>query len=202
MLEKHLPAVAVVAVAVCGLATAALAQQAKPPAPSEQRALAGSPDYRVGPEDVLEISVWRDDALKKEVLVRPDGGLSYPLVGEVHAAGKTVAEIRDEIAKGLERFLTEPVVSVSIVKIGSQKVFVLGKVAKPGPYPVGQYVDVLQALSLAGGLAQFADANEIRIMRRQGDRQVVMPFEYERVIRGVKLEQNIQLRSGDVVVVP
>ena len=88
--------------------------------------------YRVGPEDVLEISVWREDALKKEALVRPDGGISYPLIGEVQAAGKTVLEIREEIAKRLEKFIPDPVVSVAILKIGSQRVYVIGKVNKPG----------------------------------------------------------------------
>jgi polysaccharide export outer membrane protein len=166
---------------------------------------AAEPDqssYRVGPEDVLEISVWREDALKKEVLVRPDGGLSYPLIGEVQAAGKTVNEIRAEIAKRLEKFIPEPAVSVSLLKVGSQRVYVLGKVTKPGEFAVGRYVDVLQALSMAGGLTQFAESNEIRVMRREGERQIVLPFEYARVIRGQKLEQNIQLRGGDVVVVP
>jgi polysaccharide export outer membrane protein len=158
--------------------------------------------YRVGPEDVLEISVWREDALKKEVLVRPDGGLSYPLIGEVQAAGKTVNEIRSEIARRLEKFIPDPAVSVTILKVGSQRVYVIGKVNKPGDFPIGRYVDVLQALSMAGGLTQFADSNEIRVMRREGERQIVLPFEYGRVTRGQKLEQNIQLRGGDVVVVP
>ncbi len=158
--------------------------------------------YRVGPEDVLEISVWREDTLKKQVLVRPDGGISYPLIGEVQAAGKTVLEIRDEIANRLEKFIADPAVTVAILRIGSQRVYVIGKVNKPGDFPVGRYVDVLQALSMAGGLTPFADANEIRVMRREADRQVVLPFEYNRVVRGQKLEQNIQLRAGDVVVVP
>ncbi len=158
--------------------------------------------YRVGPEDLLEISVWREDALKKEALVRPDGGISYPLIGEVQAAGKTVFEIREEIAKRLEKFIPDPVVSVAILKIGSQRIYVIGRVNKPGDFPVGRYVDVLQALSMAGGLTPFADANDIRVMRRDGERQVVLPFEYSRVVRGQKLDQNIQLRAGDVVVVP
>ena len=158
--------------------------------------------YRVGAEDVLEISVWREDALKKEALVRPDGGISYPLIGEVQVAGKTVLEIREEIAKRLEKFIPDPAVSVSILKVGSQRVYVIGKVNKPGDFPVGRHVDVLQALSMAGGLTPFADANDIRVMRREGDRQVVLPFEYGRVVRGQKLEQNIQLHAGDVVVVP
>lgn len=158
--------------------------------------------YRVGPEDVLEISVWREDTLKKEALVRPDGGISYPLIGEVRAAGRTVSEIREEITKRLDKFIPDPAVTVTILKTGSQRVYVIGKVTKPGEFSLGRYVDVLQALSMAGGLTPFADSNNIRVMRRNGDRQVVLPFEYGAVIRGQKLEENIQLRTGDVVVVP
>jgi polysaccharide export outer membrane protein len=158
--------------------------------------------YKVGPEDVLEVSVWKEEGLKKELLVRPDGGASYPLIGEVQAAGKTVLEIREEIGKRLEKFIPDPVVSVAILKVGSHRVYVIGKVQKPGDFPVGRYIDVLQALSMAGGLTPFADANAIRVMRREGDKQVIIPFEYNRVVRGDKLDQNIQLRAGDVVVVP
>jgi polysaccharide export outer membrane protein len=113
-----------------------------------------------------------------------------------------VLEIREEITKRLERFIPEPAVSVAILKVGSQRVYVIGRVNKPGDYAIGRYVDVLQALSMAGGLTPFADSNAIRVMRREGDRQTVLPFEYSRVVRGQKLEQNIQLRGGDVVVVP
>lgn len=193
--------------AVLALSCAALALAQVPAVTTPLTASPQFPDtdqssYRVGPEDVLEISVWREDALKKEVLVRPDGGLSYPLIGDVQAAGKTVNEIRSEIARRLEKFIPDPAVSVTILKVGSQRVYVIGKVNKPGDFPVGRYVDVLQALSMAGGLTQFADSNEIRVMRREGERQIVLPFEYGRVIRGQKLEQNVQLRGGDVVVVP
>jgi len=183
----------------------ALAQapaDAKAPSAASQSTAFDPSSYRVGPEDVLEISVWREDTLKKEVLVRPDGGISYPLIGEVHAAGKTVSEIRAEITKRLEKFIPDPAVSVSIVKAGSQRVYVIGKVNKPGEYPAGRYVDVLQALSMAGGLTPFADSNQIRVVRREGSGQIVFPFEYGRVVRGEKLEQNILLRGGDVVVVP
>jgi polysaccharide export outer membrane protein len=192
-------------VAILGLLLGPLSLAQDKSSPAVRPADAAAMDvqtYRVGPEDVLDISVWREEGLKKEVLVRPDGGMSYPLIGEVQAAGKTVLELRDEIARRLERFIPEPAVSVSIVKIGSQRVYVIGKVNKPGEYPVGRYIDVLQALSMAGGLTPFADANDIRVMRRDGDRQVVLPFEYSRVVRGQKLEQNVQLHAGDVVVVP
>jgi polysaccharide export outer membrane protein len=175
---------------------------AKPAPVSSQVQGVDPTTYRVGAEDVLEISVWREDALKKEVLVRPDGGVSYPLIGEVRAAGKTVLEIREDVAKRLEKFIPDPAVSVTILKTGSQRVYVIGKVNKPGEFALGRYVDVLQALSMAGGLTPFADGNDIRVMRRDGDRQVSFPFEYNRVVRGQKLEQNIPLRAGDVVVVP
>lgn len=158
--------------------------------------------YRVGAEDVLEISVWREDTLRKEALVRPDGGISYPLIGEVQVAGKTVGEIRDEIAKRLDKFIPEAAVTVTVVRFGSQRIYVMGKVNRPGEFAVGRYVDVLQALSMAGGLTPFADANNIRIMRRNGDQQVALPFEYGAVSKGQKLEENIPLRAGDVVVVP
>jgi polysaccharide export outer membrane protein len=158
--------------------------------------------YRVGPEDVLEITVWREDALRREALVRPDGGISYPLIGELQAAGKTVNELREEITKRLEKFIPDAAVSVTVLRTASQRIYVLGKVTRPGEFPVGRSVDVLQALSMAGGLTQFADVNGIRIMRREGDRQSMLPFEYGRVVRGEKLEQNVLLRPGDVVVVP
>ena len=183
----------------------ALAQSptgARPPAIGSQVAGIDASSYRVGAEDVLEIAVWREDALRKEVLVRPDGAISYPLIGDVQVAGRTVGEIGEEIAKRLEKFIPEAVVSVTILKVGSQRVYVIGKVNKPGEFPIGRRIDVLQALSMAGGLTPFADSNDIRIMRREGDRQVVLPFEYNRVIRGDKLDQNVQLRAGDVVVVP
>ncbi|MCK7500973.1 MAG: polysaccharide biosynthesis/export family protein [Comamonadaceae bacterium] len=169
--------------------------------PSQSAAVNPS-TYRVGAEDLLEVTVWREDALKRDVLVRPDGGISYPLIGEVQAAGKTVNELREEITKRLEKFVPDAAVSVTVLKTGSQRIYVLGKVTKPGEFPVGRNVDVLQALSMAGGLTQFADQNGIRIMRRDGDRQSTLPFEYGRVIRGEKLEQNVLLRAGDVVVVP
>jgi polysaccharide biosynthesis/export protein len=185
-----------------GIAIAQVTPDSKP-APVSSRVPGLEPSiYRVGPEDVLEISVWREEALKRDVLVRPDGGMSYPLIGEVQAAGKTVLEIRQEIAKRLERFIPDPAVSVAILKVGSQRIYVIGKVSKPGEYPIGRYVDVLQALSMAGGLTPFADSNSIRVMRREGEREVVLPFEYGRVVRGEKLEQNIRLQAGDVIVVP
>ncbi len=159
-------------------------------------------DYRVGPEDLLDITVWREDALKQQSLVRPDGGISFPLIGEVLAAGKTVEEIRDEIAKRLEKFLPSPVVSVSIVRVASNRIYIIGKVNKPGDMPAGRFVDVLQALSMAGGLTPFASENRIQILRREGGKQVSIPFNFGEVRRGIRMDQNILLQAGDTVLVP
>jgi len=198
VLRRLALALAMTVGALAGLPAAVA--QAPTPAPA---ALATSPpSYRLGAEDLLEISVWREDALKREVLVRPDGGISYPLIGDVQAAGKSVDELRAEITKRLEKFVPDAAVSVTVLRAGSQRVYVIGKVTRSGEFLVGRNVDVLQALSMAGGLTQFADQNGIRVVRRDGDRQVVLPFEYGRIVRGEKLEQNVLLRAGDVVVVP
>ena len=160
------------------------------------------PGYQIGPEDVLEISVWKEEGLKKESLVRPDGGLSFPLIGEVQAAGKTAAQLKKEIAQRLEKFIPDPVVSISLLRVGGNKIYVIGKVNNPGEFPAGRYVDVLQALSMAKGLTPFASENGIKIMRKEGGKDVVFPFRYSDVKNGEDLEQNIQLKGGDVVVVP
>lgn len=158
--------------------------------------------YQIGPEDILEISVWKEDGLKKEVLVRPDGGLSFPLIGEVQAAGKTAGQLKKEIAQRLEKFIPDPVVSIALLKVVGNKIYVIGKVNKPGEFPTGRYVDVLQALSMAGGLTPFASENGIKVMRKEGGKDIVFPFRYSDVKNGEDLEQNIQLKGGDVVVVP
>lgn len=162
----------------------------------------GGGDYQIGPEDILDISVWREKDLQREVLVRPDGWLTFPLVGNVEAAGKTAQQLENEIRQRLRKFIPEPVVTVTVKKIQGLKVFVTGRVSKPGEYMVGRYVDVLQALTLAGGLTPFAKEDQIKVLRKQGGKEVVIPFDYSEVKKGKRLEQNITLRSGDVIVVP
>ena len=179
------------------------AQQAlDTPKPEVKPPVVTDPGYKIGPEDILEISIWKEDGLKKEVLVRPDGGISFPLIGDLQATGKTAAELKEEITKKLEQFIPDPVVSVALLKVVGNKVFVIGKVNKPGEFVAGRYVDVLQALSMAGGLTPFAAENSIKVLRKEGGKDVVMPFEYASVKRGERLEQNIMLKGGDVVVVP
>jgi polysaccharide biosynthesis/export protein len=158
--------------------------------------------YEIGPEDLLEINVWKEDGLKKEVLVRPDGGISFPLIGEVQAGGKTPRALQEEIAQRLSRFIPRAAVSVAVLKTASYKVYVIGRVNKPGEFTVGRRVDVLQALSMAGGLTPFAKAGEITVLRKVNGRDARYRFDYNEVQRGVDLRQNIPLRSGDTVVVP
>ena len=158
--------------------------------------------YVLGAEDVLMVSVWRDEQLTKEVVVRPDGMVSFPLVGDLQAAGRTVDELRTELANKLTKFIPNPQVSVSVTKVLSNRIYVLGRVNKPGEYLVGHQTDVLQALSLAGGLTPFASENDIRIMRRVGGEQRTVPIRYGDLKKGQGLEQNILLQRGDVVMVP
>ena len=158
--------------------------------------------YSIGPEDILEISVWKEEGLQSEVLVRPDGKISFPLVGDIQAEGKTPEQLRHEIAGWLRKYIPDPVVTVLVKKIAAYKIYVLGQINKPGQYTVGIYLDVMQALALAGGLNAYAAENDIRILRRQGDKEIVIPFEYSEVKKGRNLGQNIILKTGDVVVVP
>ena len=158
--------------------------------------------YQLGPEDILDITVWKEEGLKKEVLVRPDGGISFPLIGEIQAVGKTTGQLQKEIAQRLEKYIPDPVVSVAVLKIVGNKIYVIGKVNKPGEFAAGRYIDVLQALSMAGGLTPFAAENKIRIMRKENGQDIVIPFQYSKVQKGENLEQNITLKNGDVVVVP
>ena len=161
-----------------------------------------TPGYKVQPGDILEISVWKEEDLNQEVLVRPDGGLSFPLAGEMNALGKTVEQLRAEIVERLSRFIPDLVVTVSVRQILGNKIYVIGQVNRPGDYVVNPQVDVMQALSMAGGTTAFASLKDIAVLRRTGSRQVRLEFRYDEVLKGRNLEQNIVLESGDIVVVP
>lgn len=158
--------------------------------------------YLVGPEDILHISVWKEEELNREVVVGPDGKISFPLVGNVQAAGRTTEEIQRDITQQLEKYIPDPVATVSVQTVSGYKIYVLGKVNNPGEFTIGRYIDVLQALTLAGGLNPFASKNGIKILRREDGKEKVFPFKYGEVEDGENLEQNIILQSGDVVVVP
>lgn len=158
--------------------------------------------YTINAGDKLEISVWKEPDLQREVLVRPDGAFSFPLAGDVRAEGRTVSDIADEITKRLEGFIPGLVVTVTVSEIGGNKIFVIGQVNRPGEFVVNPRVDVMQALSIAGGATAFAQLNDIKILRRSGGNQTVLRFRYGDVAKGQNLEQNIILEVGDVVVVP
>jgi polysaccharide export outer membrane protein len=158
--------------------------------------------YEVQPSDLLQVSVWREPELTQQVVVRPDGGFSFPLVGEVNAVGKTVEELRRELAEQLGGFIPDVVVTVSVLEIRGNKIYVIGQVNQPGEFIVNPRVDVIQALSLAGGTTAFASPSQIFVLRRDNAQQRRLPFNFDAVLRGRDLEQNILLRSGDVVVVP
>lgn len=160
------------------------------------------PGYRLGAEDVMLISVWKDEQLTREVVVRPDGMFSFPLVGDSQAQDRTVEEIRADLVKRLTKYIPNPNVSVSVTKVLSYKIYVVGRVNKPGEYLIGHYTDVLQALSLAGGLTPFAAENDIKVIRRVKGEKEVFPFRYGDMRKGNDLEQNILLQRGDVVMVP
>ncbi len=159
-------------------------------------------EYRIGPEDVLHISVWKEPDLDRKVLVRPDGGVSFPLVGDIQVSGRTPLEVQDEIRSRLQRYVPDAEVTVSADTISGYTVFVLGEVNKPGQFTLGRYVDVVQALTLAGGTTPYASERSIQVLRRQDGREVTYKFDFRDIKRGRDLSQNIILQSGDVVVVP
>ena len=170
-------------------------------------ALATSPlptdeGYKLRPGDILQVSVWKETDLQSEVLIRPDGGLSFALAGELLAAGRTVAELTTELETRIRKFIPDAVVTVAVKAAGGNRVYVIGKVNRPGDFPLIGPIDVMQALTLAGGATPFANTNGIRILRRDASHQTSISFRYGDIARGRKLEQNILLRNGDTVVVP
>jgi polysaccharide export outer membrane protein len=164
--------------------------------------LAQDPNYTVKPGDMLSISVWKEPDLQKETLVRPDGAFSFPLVGEIDAKGKTVADLTKTMSQRLTKYISDPVVTVSIQEIKGNKVYVIGQVNRPGEFIMNPSVDVMQALSMAGGTTPFASLGDIVVLRRTPSGKQSLPFRYNDVVKGKRPEQNIDLQAGDVVVVP
>ena len=160
------------------------------------------PTFYLGPEDVLEISVWKDEALTKEAVVRPDGMVSFPLIGQIRAAGRTVENLQREIQRRISRYVPDAPVTVMVLKIGSPKVYVVGKVNKPGVYVMGSFLRVMQSLAMAGGTTTFADRDDIMVIREEKGTQRFIKFNYDRVSSGKDLHKNIPLKPGDTLVVP
>ncbi|MGA9110677.1 MAG: polysaccharide biosynthesis/export family protein [Smithella sp.] len=185
------------------LATTPSASEMKAPAETSTLVTAQEEgDYIIGPGDVLDISVWKDEALTRSCVVRPDGFISFPLIGDVRASGKTSQQLKLEIESRLIRYVPGLTLSLEIKQINSMTIYVIGKVNIPGRFVVNANIDVLQALSTAGGLNPFAKQNDIKIFRKDKDETTIFPFQYDKVVDGKRLEQNIQLNRGDIVVVP
>jgi polysaccharide export outer membrane protein len=160
------------------------------------------PDYLIGPGDILDISVWKEEALTKSVVVLPDGKISFPLIGQVQAAGRTVDDLKQEISKRIVKFAPKEEVNVEVKQVNSMLVYVIGRVNQPGRFVLNTNVDVLQALSIAGGLNPFAKRSQIKVFRKEGVKTTILRFNYDEVTDGEKLEQNVTLKRGDVVVAP
>jgi len=163
---------------------------------------ASAPLYVIQPNDVLEIFVWKEQDLTRKVFVRPDGRISVPLVQDMQAAGLSPKELKDEIEKKLNAFIEEPNVTIIVDAIQSYKVYVTGKVQKPGPVLAEKPVSVLQAIAMAGGFQDYANQSGISIIRKYPSESILFRFDYNEVAQGKKPEQDIYLRSGDVVLVP
>ena len=175
----------------------AMNDDAKAPAPATT-----DPAYIIGPEDVIDINVWKEPDMTRVVPVRPDGKISLPLINDVQAAGSTPQQLAAAVTEKLRKFLTEPQVTVIVTQINSQRVFVVGEVLRAGAFPLIPGMTVLQALARAGGFTTFADMKKIHVMRLVNGKHVEMPFNYREVLKGDNPEQNIKLEPGDTVVVP
>jgi polysaccharide export outer membrane protein len=186
------------------LGAGAQAQEKKPAAAAAgaETAVDFGPDYLLGPGDIIDIAVWKDETLTKSVVVLPDGKISFPLIGEIRAAGRTVPQLKQEITKKISPYAPDPIISIEVRQVNSMLVYVIGRVNTPGRLSLNTNINVLQALTMAGGLNSFAKRDKIRIFRREGAKTTIFRFKYDDVTEGSDLEQNIVLQRGDIIVVP
>lgn len=168
---------------------------------AQENASAESQDYVLGVEDKLTISVWKEPDLLQKVSIRPDGKITFPLIGDVQAAGRTSKQLTDELAKSLGRFIKEPVVTVIVEEINSFKVFVLGEVATQGALTLRRSTRLLEAIALAGGLTTYADKSNVQLIRYDAGKESRSRIDYRKVVSGEKPELNVALRPGDTIIV-
>jgi polysaccharide export outer membrane protein len=193
---------------VAGAGVAAHAQQASPVSttpgsPVPASAPPAISDYVIGPEDLLQITVWKNESLSRELAVRPDGKISMPLLHDIQAAGLTPMQLQEKLSTALGEFMPNPEVAVTVTDVRSYRISVLGEVVKPGVLQLKSDTTVLEAIALAGGFRDFASPSKIVILRKNGDGQThKIPFNYNRVVKDNRAEGNVTLKSGDVVVVP
>lgn len=176
---------------------------AKPPAEKPLvKAATEDPNYMIGAQDVLDISVWKEPELTLSVPVRPDGKISIPLLNDVQAAGLTPTQLAMRITTDLKKYVTNPQVTIIVTQINSQRIYILGEVSRAGAYPLLPQMTMLQALSSAGGFTQFANLKKIYMFRVENGKQVKYPFNYKDVVNGKRPDENVILRAGDTIVVP
>jgi len=203
MLHRVFALIAILTALVVG--TDASAQQApKPPAAAQKPkppAAAGLEEYKIGPEDILAISVWKNEAMSRVLPVRPDGMISLPLLDDVMAAGLTPTELRNVLAQRLAEYVPSPAVTVIVNDVKSFKVSVIGEVTKPARYELKSRTSVLDVLALAGGFNQFASRSRIVVLRQEGEKRVRIPFNYNRVTSD-SVEEDLYLKPNDIVLVP
>ena len=179
--------------------TASVSKTSENVAPTGSKA---GPEYVIGADDVLDVSVWKEPELTRTLQVRPDGKISMPLLNDVQAAGFTANQLSQSIGEKLKKYLTAPQVTVILTQVNSQRVYVIGEVTRPGAYPVLPGMTILQAISSAGGLTQFANGKKIFLMRNENNIQAKYPFSYKDVLDGRRVEENRPVKAGDTIVVP
>src|SRR5829696_1920290 len=177
----------------------ATAAAAAAPRPTDPVVPAG---YVIGTDDVLSIVYWKDKDMSADAKVRPDGRIALPLINEVQAAGLTPEQLHKKLTEESKKYMEDASITVVVREINSRKAYITGEVNKPGPYPLTSPTTVMQLISLAGGLRDYANSKKIMIMRSDNGRQTSLPFNYKDVASGKNLSQNIELRPGDTVVVP
>jgi polysaccharide export outer membrane protein len=195
--------------ALLWISSMALAQDAAPaagsPTPdattSASSANPTGPEYVIGPDDVLHIAVWKEGDLTATLPVRPDGKISLPLLNDVQAAGMTPMQLAGSLTEKLKKYLADPRVTVVVTQINSKRIYMVGEVARTGPMPMLPNMTVLQALATAG-LTQFANTKKIYLMRNENGKQVKMPVNYHKLVKGQDTDRNYALRPGDTIVVP
>lgn len=178
------------------------AAKAAPAIGNDRAGVATDPNYVIGAQDLLDVSVWKEPDLSRQVPVRPDGKISLPLLNDVQAMGMTPSQLASQITEGLSKFMNSPQVTVIVTQINSQRVYILGEVGRAGAYGLLPGMTVLQALSNAGGFTAFANQKGIYVLRQENGKQQKLLFNYKEVVSGKKPEQNIELKPGDTIVIP
>ena len=192
-----------------GVAAAQSTAPAAPPAAARPAAspalppgVTPPPGYVIGADDQLSIVYWREKDMSADVVVRPDGLISLPLLNDIQASGLTPDQLRLAITQRATKFVEEPTVSVVVKAINSRKVFITGQVAKPGPYPLAAPTTVLQLIATAGGVSEYANKKKIVVVRKENGKESTLRFNYDDVMKGKNMAQNIELKPGDSVIVP